>query len=148
MGRGPTALAGKALRLRGGCDMTALDTATAPVFHKGWYIVRNDQKFILARTLPIRFDVYSDTTVPIVGKARLAQQIRQDLWRELRHLRGFSPVVRVEEDGTHLTVRAGGTLQARTNPIQKIEATIAALLADPKKRARWVRYAGKGRQNA
>ena len=94
---------------------------------KNWHIIRSGGELTLARRLPVRFDVAAQTTLPIAGKLRIAQQIRQDLWRLLRHVRGFCPVVRVEEDGTHLLVRwqsgdaedckslYGGSIPSRTS---------------------------------
>lgn len=107
---------------------------------KNWHIIRSGGELTLARRLPVRFDVAAQTTLPIAGKLRIAQQIRQDLWRLLRHVRGFCPVVRVEEDGTHLLVRAGGEIHARTFSKQHIEAKIAGLLESAPHRARWVKH--------
>nr|WP_212525381.1 hypothetical protein [Actibacterium sp. MT2.3-13A] len=109
----------------------------------GWHILREEGALTLARQLPPRFDVAAEAMFPPARKARLAQQIRQDLWRALRHLRGFSPVVRVEEDGAQLKVRAGGAVHARTFPKVRAEARISALLADPARRARWLAHARK-----
>lgn len=106
-----------------------------------WHILRQDGALTLARRLPVRFDLSAETVLPPARKGRLAQQIRQDLWRVLRHLRGFSPVVRIEEDGSHLKVRAGGSVAARTFPKQQAEAQIAALLDSPAHRARWLAHA-------
>ena len=106
----------------------------------GWHILREEGALTLARRLPARFDVAAEAAFPPARKGRLAQQIRQDLWRCLQHLRGFCPVVRVEEDGAHLRVRAGGAVHARTYPKAQAEARIAALLADPGRRARWLAH--------
>ncbi|ALG91138.1 MULTISPECIES: hypothetical protein [Actibacterium] len=103
-----------------------------------WHIIREDGALTLARHLPPRFDVMAQTAMPLARKGRLAQQIRQDLWRALRRLRGFTPVVRVEEDGAHLLVRAGGEIRARTFPRAQTQATIEAVLNCPANRARWL----------
>lgn len=107
----------------------------------GWYFLYEPGAFTLARRPNLRFDVAADTVLPRVNMVRLATQIRQDLWRALQRVRGFCPVVRVEEDGTHLRVRAGGEVFARTYPKPRIEATIAELLANPENRKRWITHA-------
>lgn len=96
----------------------------------------------------MRFDVAVVTRFPVARKGRLAQQIRQDLWRALQCVRGFSPVVRVEEDGTHLLVRAGGTIHARAFPKQFIEQRITNVLDDPDRRSRWLTFARKENAHA
>ncbi len=106
-----------------------------------WHMLYQEGTLTLARRLPARFDVSVETTLPSARKGRLAHQIRQDLWRMLRHLRGFSPVVRVVEDGPHLRLAAGGTVATRSFPKAKIEAQIADLLACPKHRTRWLNNA-------
>jgi hypothetical protein len=79
----------------------------------------------------------------------LAQLIRQDLWRALQGVRGFCPVIEVRNDEVGLAVTAGGEVTVKPFPRAKIETQIEALLADPKKRARWRRGAAiKGRANA
>lgn len=114
----------------------------------GWHILREKGALTLARQLPPRFDVAAEANFPPARKGRLAHQIRQDLWRCLQHLRGFSPVVRVEEDGMRLKVRAGGAVHARTFPKAQVEARIAALLSDPAHRARWLAHAKQGDPDA
>ncbi|WP_372602722.1 hypothetical protein [Actibacterium sp.] len=109
-----------------------------------WHIIREDRALTLARHLPPRLDVVAGTMLPRVSKRILAQQIRQDLWRALRRVRGFSPVVRIEEEGSHLKVRAGGRVHARTFPRASTEARIAAVLSDESNRARWLRHASRG----
>lgn len=113
-----------------------------------WHILREEGALTLARHLPPRFDLAAEADFPPARKGRLAQQIRQDLWRCLRQLRGFCPVVRVEEDGAHLKVRAGGAVLARSFPKAEAEARIAALLADPAHRARWLAHARQGDTDA
>ncbi|MBL4811225.1 MAG: hypothetical protein JKX69_02440 [Rhodobacteraceae bacterium] len=113
----------------------------------GWFVLRGDGALTLARQLPPRFDVAAQTCFALppgaaVSRQRLAQQIRQDLWRALRGLRGFSPVVRVVRAGDLLKVMAGGRVAARKFPKAETERQIAALLAAPKQRARWLRCAG------
>lgn len=106
----------------------------------GWHILREDGAVTLTRRLPVAFDLDARGTFPPARKTRLAHQIRQDLWRMLRHIRGFSPVVRVEDDGAGLTVTAGGRI---AGPCAKAQAEmrIAALLSCPRTRARWLAHA-------
>ncbi|SMX32645.1 hypothetical protein [Actibacterium lipolyticum] len=106
-----------------------------------WHIIREGGALTLARQLPPRFDVVAEVELPAARKGRLAQQIRQDLWRALQGVRGFSPVVRIEEDGSHLRVRAGGSVNARTFPKADIESRIATLLSDTARQSRWLAHA-------
>lgn len=109
---------------------------------KKWHIERDDTYVTLSRALPARFDVSASAQFPHVARGRLAHQIRQDMWRLLQGLRGFSPVVHVEQSENGLTVTAGGRANG---PISKcVSAQIEALLNDRDKRARWISYAGRG----
>jgi len=110
---------------------------------RGWHILREGGALTLARHLPVRFDIGVEAGFPRMGRLRLAQQVRQDMWRALRSVRGFSPVVRVEEREEGLVLRAGGRLDGPA-PRAALEARIAALLACPAHRARWRAYAGGG----
>ncbi len=74
--------------------------------------------------------------MPRLDHARLAMQIRQDLWRELRHLRGFSPAVEIVADEAGLTVCAGGRLLSGRPPCGT-SARVSAMLDDPVRQARW-----------
>lgn len=107
---------------------------------RGWHIVAEAGALTLARQLPVRFDVSAQAGFPPARKGRLARQIRQDMWRMLRDMRGFSPVVRIEEADGGLTVTAGGRA-AQPFPRAMAEARIAALLACPAHRARWLAHA-------
>lgn len=109
---------------------------------RGWHVLREGRSLTLARHLPARFDISADAVFPMMGKLRLAQQVRQDMWRALQHVRGFSPVVHVEERGEGLTLRAGGRVAGRA-PRSGLEQQITDLLADPANRARWGRHAGR-----
>jgi len=106
----------------------------------GWHSQTEPGALSVARRLPVRFDVSAVTTFPRARKGRLAHQIRQDLWRVLRDLRGFSPAVRVEDLDAGLRVTAGGRCDGAA-PRAQAEERIAALLADPGKRARWLAHA-------
>ena len=48
-----------------------------------WHILRERDRYTLARHVPARFDVEATAHFPPARMDRLAQQIRQDLWREL-----------------------------------------------------------------
>jgi len=106
-----------------------------------WHVLRDGAAVTLARHLPARFDIGVTAVFPMMGRLRLAQEVRQDMWRVLQHVRGFSPVIRVEAQGDRLSLRAGGRV---VGPVPKavLEARIAALLDDPDKRVRWGRFAG------
>lgn len=110
---------------------------------RGWHILRDGASLTVARHLPARFDIGVEAGFPPMGRLRLAHQVRQDMWRALRNVRGFSPVVRVEARGEGLLLRAGGRLD-RPAPRSVLEDRIAALLACPAHRARWQAYAGGG----
>ncbi|AUJ63695.1 hypothetical protein B9057_04950 [Aestuarium zhoushanense] len=102
-----------------------------------WHTIRNEGVVTHARRLPAHFDVSAETTFPLLRRGRLATQIRQDLWRALKGLRGFSPVVEVRTQEGGLVVRAGGSV-AGPFPATSTQSVIADLLTDTTKRARWV----------
>ena len=106
-----------------------------------WHIRDADGVLTLSRRLPARFDVAAETRLPAASASRVAHQVRQDLWRRLQDVRGFQPVVQVTRGDRALTVRAGGSVAARAFPRARIEAEIAALLADDAYRARWIAHA-------
>jgi hypothetical protein len=103
-----------------------------------WYITHDGDALTLARRLPVRFDLSVSTKLPEGSRFRVAQQVRQDVWRALQNLRGFAPVVRVERCEGGLEVTAGGQVDG---PFSKAhaEAKIADVLENPANRARWVR---------
>ena len=105
-----------------------------------WHILREDGALTLARRLPVRFDLSVEAVLPRCGKQRLAVQVRQDMWRLLQRLPGFSPVVRVEEAGQGLRVIAGGQVARKPFPKAECEAKLREMLADGKNRSRWVAY--------
>lgn len=107
---------------------------------KNWHIQRSGACVTLARHLPVRFDVSATARFPLVARTRLAHQIRQDMWRALQNLRGFSPVVQIEQIEGALSVTAGGRLGP---PISgQVSEKIDALLHDGALRARWIKCAG------
>ena len=106
---------------------------------RGWHIVTEGDCVTLCRHMPPRFDVCASTQLSAARPVRLAHQIRQDMWRALQRVRGFSPVVRLEPTDTGWRVTAGGRVAGRVNPT--MERAIAAVLNDPTKRTRWVQSA-------
>lgn len=106
-----------------------------------WHIHHDGATLILSRQRPARFDVSATTRLPDAGRVRVAHQVRQDMWRALQSLRGFSPCVAVTRDEDGLQVRAGGRV-AGICAAPRVEQQIAAVLEDPQNRARWVRHAG------
>ncbi len=108
---------------------------------KKWHIEREGDGLILARRAPVRFDVSATVTMPLLRKTRLAHQIRQDLWRALRRQPGFTPVVKVVQEGGALAITAGGTIENRPFHAGHVTAQIETVLNDPANRARWQRHA-------
>ncbi|WP_299848530.1 hypothetical protein [uncultured Roseovarius sp.] len=104
-----------------------------------WHILRDETALTLARRVPVRFDLSATTQLPEGSRLKVAQQVRQDIWRALRNLRGFAPVVRVERVISGLEVTAGGQV-AGVFPRAEAEARIAGVLNDPRNRARWTRW--------
>jgi hypothetical protein len=100
-----------------------------------------DGGVVLARGA-VRFDVSAETHLPAAPPARVAHQVRQDLWRTLRRLRGFAPVVSVEPDAAGLRVIAGGAVAGVIPP--GTGARIAAVLEHRGNRARWLAHARRG----
>ena len=105
-----------------------------------WHIERDGAVLTLARRRPARFDLSVSARLPEGSRLRVARQIRQDLWRALQSLRGFSPVVRVVRHADGLEITAGGQVDGPF-PKAKAEATIAEVLENPANRARWARWA-------
>ncbi|QRF68476.1 hypothetical protein GQA70_11440 [Ponticoccus alexandrii] len=94
---------------------------------------------MLSRQWPPRFDLRVETGFPVANRRRLALQVRQDLWRELKDLRGFSPVVQIDAGDKGIDLVAGGRLQAAATA--EVISRLEALLDDPAKRARWMSWA-------
>lgn len=73
-----------------------------------WHRWRDeDGAWIEARHWNVRWDLAVQTTLPRLRDTRLARAVRQELWRELRDLRGFRPAVKVALGKTGVTVTAG-----------------------------------------
>jgi len=109
---------------------------------RGWHITTDAGGLTLSRHLPPRFDVAASTRLPGGDLRRVAHQVRQDMWRALQNVRGFSPVVTVQADGADLHVRAGGRV-AGCAP-STLSDRIADVLESPSNRARWVSCANRG----
>lgn len=108
---------------------------------RGWHILREEGGALtLCRRMPPRFDVMAETDLPGGSALRLAHQIRQDLWRLLRQVRGFAPVVRLAPSASGWTVTAGGALVRQ--PAPGLSGQIADLLHSPAHRRRWLWAAG------
>lgn len=104
-----------------------------------WHIFREEDSLTVARQVPPRFDVAVSVVLPPAEPLRLAQQIRQDMWRAVQAVRGFSPVVKVEAQGDSLLVTAGGRVAGRVPG--NLASEIKAVLEDEAKRSRWLRHA-------
>lgn len=107
-----------------------------------WHIDQDAERLTLARRLPARFDFAVEARFPFVGRLQLAQQIRQDLWRALQSLRGFSPVVEVSRDADGLNVRAGGQVDAKFSR-SYAERRAYDVLTNAANHKRWVRHANR-----
>ena len=111
------------------------------VARDGWIEQAEAGAWVHARRWPCRMDLA--VTAPVSARAgrRLARAIRQDMWRLLRDLRGFSPLVRVSALPDGAMVTAGGQLDAPW-PRAATMARLSDLLADPARQARWRNWAG------
>ena len=111
----------------------------------GWFEQRSGRGYVLSRQWPPRFDVQVRAeflpAAAALRRGRLARQIRQDLWRALRGLRGFSPVIQIDTGDHGLAITAGGRLLDGAPKPGGAEAKIAALLEDPAHLARWFAWA-------
>lgn len=113
---------------------------------KSWHITREDGALVLSRQVPPRFDVAVAAGLPPADPLRLAHQIRQDMWRAVQNVRGFSPVVKVETRGDSLLVTAGGRVAGRVPG--NLASEIRAVLEDESKRSRWLRNARRDKKRS
>mmetsp|Transcript_27766 Transcript_27766/g.51722 ORF Transcript_27766/g.51722 Transcript_27766/m.51722 type:complete len:113 (-) Transcript_27766:1263-1601(-) len=107
---------------------------------KNWHITQSAGRVTLSRHLPPRFDFAVHTHLPQGNPRRLAHQIRQDLWRALQRVRGFSPVVQLDQTPEGWAVTAGGRVLGKIAPATQAKAS--AVLQHAGHRARWGRHAG------
>lgn len=107
----------------------------------GWAVIQDGETLTLARPGRTRLDFAASAVVSggPIARRRLAHQIRQDLWRRLQSLRGFSPVVEVTGRLGEIRVRAGGQVDGAC-PATAISAA-EETLACPQRLARWLRHA-------
>lgn len=108
-----------------------------PVKIKGWYHSQVGDAVVVSRLWPVRFDISAQTVLRVRNPLRLAHQVRQDVWRALRHLRGFAPAVQISKEGFVLT---GGRLgfSATQTEVERLED----VLNNIKNQTRWARCAG------
>ncbi|MEM6624356.1 MAG: hypothetical protein AAF674_19195 [Pseudomonadota bacterium] len=109
---------------------------------------------LVARGIPDRWDIWAaavwtadlpaDPLSPQV-RARLAHQIRQDIWRAAQRVRGFVPRVTLEQTDGHLTIRAGGTITTDTPCPAGLTDALAAILQNDKNRRRWMTHATRAK---
>ncbi|PJE29099.1 hypothetical protein SAMN06297129_1023 [Pseudooceanicola antarcticus] len=111
---------------------------------KGWHILKDEGRVTVTRRLPVRFDLSVEAELPCartVSLTRVAQQVRQDMWRRLQDLRGFAPAVEVSRSEGGLVIRAGGAL---ADPVTgRVRDSLADLLESPTHQARWIAHAGR-----
>ncbi|MEM6480753.1 MAG: hypothetical protein AAF681_02830 [Pseudomonadota bacterium] len=105
-----------------------------------WHIVRSADHVVLARRLPARFDIAATTTLPQLRLIPLVHLVRQDIWRALRGLRGFSPVIEARLHASGVTLRAGGPV-AGLSIASVLQDRLRAVLDDRPNRERWQRCA-------
>ncbi|PSL22078.1 hypothetical protein CLV88_101503 [Shimia abyssi] len=105
-----------------------------------WHIKSEGQTLTLSRGLRARLDVAASTSLPDAGRTKIAHQVRQDLWRALQGLKGFSPVIKVRREAGQLHVIAGGEVSGHIAR-DHVECVIQGVLDNPEKRTRWLNYA-------
>lgn len=106
--------------------------------YRDWYEHDEGKTYVLSRHLPPRFDISACAKFPLLRKSRLAHQVRQDVWRALQGVRGFSPVIRIDTFSDHMVLTAGGPCAHSTAHTQQVLETV---LSDQAKRARWIKCA-------
>lgn len=105
-----------------------------------WHIDIDGDRLTLSRAGRDRFDFVVETSLPNTSRHRVAHQIRQDMWRALQSLRGFSPLIEVTRTEVGLSVKAGGQVNGNFPRELAIEI-VENLVSNSKNRARWERYA-------
>ena len=109
----------------------------------GWITQKTSERVLVCRRLPARFDLSVEAYFPLCRMGRLAHQIRQDMWRAMQRVRGFSPVVEIRSFEEEVHVRAGGRVLGAVSPATG--PRIADILEDTANRARWLRFAREER---
>lgn len=106
-----------------------------------WHMVIEGDTLIVARRLPVRFDLAVETRFAdrSLRRGRLAHQVRQDLWRSLPRLRGFQPAVAVTREADGMRVVAGGAVDGRIP--RSVISRVTNVLENADRRARWQRHA-------
>ncbi|MEP1537127.1 MAG: hypothetical protein ABJQ34_09985 [Paracoccaceae bacterium] len=108
----------------------------------GWHITTLEGSWSLSRLKSQRLDVSAQTWLPRVHPVRLMHQVRQDMWRRLKNVRGFAPMVQLTPDAGGWCVTAGGQVSAIA---QSHAVGIEDVLTNKNNRARWIRHAGEWR---
>lgn len=111
---------------------------------RNWHILSDGDALVLARRVPVRMDFAASVDFPACNRLLLAQQIRQDLWRRLQRLKGFSPIVRISRDGDRLQVTAGGQVDGAIPA--GLSDQVAEILSTPALRQRWIAHAARTRK--
>lgn len=99
--------------------------------------IASDWTFEVTRTLP--------GTYPRYGRTKLVHQIRQDIWRTCRNVRGFLPLVQVSTNGDETVICAGGSLMTRSGRVDVLSSRVARVLDCENNIARWKRYARRAK---
>lgn len=86
----------------------------------------------------MRWDIEATTTLPDAPPLRIAHQIRQDIWRACRNVRGFAPVVEITQTDGQLHIRAGGQTP---HPSAHATDLCRNVLNCAKNRNRWLTHA-------
>lgn len=113
-----------------------------------WTLIDDGSVAVLAPTGVVPgWDLIAEAALPVHAasapmRRRIAHQVRQDVWRALKRLRGFVPVVRVADTGHTAVVRAGGlvlTGQATMRDKQRVEDVIS----NTNNQRRWLAHAAR-----
>ncbi|MEM7179160.1 MAG: hypothetical protein AAF503_15805 [Pseudomonadota bacterium] len=93
------------------------------------------------------WDLAAEATLPFGApsarmRRRLAHQVRQDLWRALRRVRGFVPVVRVADAGGTAMLRAGGRVPGG-RVAERDRHRVADVITNADNQRRWLAHAAR-----
>lgn len=114
---------------------------------RGWRETETAEGLLHTRDhAPARWDVAVTRAWPAAAfsRRRYARQVRQDLWRAARNVRGFVPRVLVAADGAGVRITAGGAM-ATGRAAPGLADRLADILDNPNNRRRWDRYASARR---